>query len=892
MARPFLRLLLAGVLLCLGAPRAGAQPVPRVTLVLRGTALADALAQLVERTQLDLAYSPELVRGRFAYCVTRDAAAEEALRCMLGGTGLDYYRLSNGTYVLTPEKEGVVPRGVLSGRVFDAQTGRPLALASVVLQEGTGTATGAAGQYAFPRLLPGTYELRVTYVGYQPHTETVHVQAAAVAQRDVRLEPLPLPIVPIVVDGLGARDERGFASATDFSTLAGAGLAVPDVVQRMAELPGVRIGNATADVHVQGGAAGEHDLRLDGAMLFMPPILLGLVGPLSPFAIGQIEVQRAGFGVQPGSNTVGVVEATQAVYPGPPARVDAQLDALSLNLRLLAGTPRTGRLMLTGREGLWSHYRLQSAASFLRQWNRGDTFLRAIFSPPPADGGDPLAPFLDADRSGGTPDVGFRDLHGAYQVDLGALSRLHVSGYAGQRRLDAPATPYGDRFTWDTYMGQARFTTVLNKSLYAHAQVRTSRAEQRHDYAVGQQNGVEMARDGNLIVETAAEGRLDYSPLPGVLVEVGGAPTVAFDRFNVRSVGGTPIAHLSRAWRLASFATIRARPLPQIQAELGFRATYLKSSDKIYPEPRVSIRYDSPRGRLGQLAIRLGAGLYEQFVGQYQISSPSSRALVSTSRVWMAMDGSVQPPRAEHYSAEVEYHAGRGWTANLDGYHKHQLQLYTIDYAAPVGRVGQAGFLTGGEGFAWGVGGRLEKQWRRNRVRMGLERSHVERGTALFGGNYYVVPWNEPWRFTLAADVEPVRRVALVARWESVWGRAWAFRQAYYDYLAASRLSTSTLAPALRDVVERHVAAYHLDAPEANTLPPYHRLDLGAALTVPLGGAQVQYRLDAINVLGRRNVAERQLVGDAAYYAETGLLRPENRYLLPFTLAWAVRLTL
>lgn len=903
-----LRILMGCVVALLAFPpqHAHAQSDPRVTLSFRGTPLDRALAQLVARTQLDLTFAPEVVENRHSYCEANEVTPESALRCVLGGTGLDFYRLSNGMYVVRLARPAPQRQGGVQGTVRDAATGMALPRASVLLDDGKwGAAADHNGRFAFADLAPGLYRMRVSYVGYRPYTDTVRVTPAGLAHPTVSLERMPAPILPVIVDGLRGRGTEELALGTGLLF----GLAPPgtsDLVYALAQLPGVQVGNVTADVHVQGGAAGEHDLRLDGAPVFSPPLLLNLIGPFSPFAIGQIEVEKAGFGPLPGSNTVGVVEATQLVHPTLPARFDAQLDALSLNMRFLGshrlGATGSGQFMSAVRVGVWQHYRPLAARRFLDEWNQPDAFLRTIFATP-APGADASFSLPADEPAGRAPTLDFRDLHLVYQARFSPRHTVHLSGYLGERALatDAPTRQHRDAFNWSTYMLQARYATVLSPHVFAQVQLRTSRYKQRHHYAlVGAPPTdpvLQPEDDGNTLTESAIEAKLDIAPFPGALIELGVAPVTTTDHFTVRSVQGQAIKH--RAWveRVATYLTAGLRPTRWMQAELGFRATYVLDRARAYPEPRVALRFDTPSGRLGQLSMRFGAGLYEQFVGQYQVSSPSPRALVSTSRVWMAMDASVEPPRAEHYSAEMRYAPGRGWAFDFDTYYKHQLRLYAINYSAALpensGAVVQRTFMESGEGYAWGIGGAVEKRWTSgSRIGAQLHRSHVERGTALFNFNYYVVPWNEPWQLEGTADLALTPRFVVLARWQSIWGRRWGFRQAYYDYLTASGTATSSLTPELQTFVARHVQAYDLRNPVNNALPAYHRLDLGAAYTVSVGGAQIQYRLDALNLLDRPNVAERQLVRDAAYYAETGLLLPHDRHLLPFTLVWAVRLTL
>ena len=58
---------------------------------------------------------------------------------------------------------------------------------------------------------------------------------------------------------------------------------------------GIRVGDALADVHIQGGEAGEHQFQLDGVPVFEPVHLRGLLGAFNPFAIERITVHKAGY---------------------------------------------------------------------------------------------------------------------------------------------------------------------------------------------------------------------------------------------------------------------------------------------------------------------------------------------------------------------------------------------------------------------------------------------------------------------------------------------------------------------------------------------------------------------------------------------------------------------
>src|SRR6266446_5706475 len=66
--------------------------------------------------------------------------------------------------------------GAVTGTVVDAKTARPLADAVVVVEGSTaGARTGLRGDFRLTGLTGATARIRVTHIGYQPHTQEVPV---------------------------------------------------------------------------------------------------------------------------------------------------------------------------------------------------------------------------------------------------------------------------------------------------------------------------------------------------------------------------------------------------------------------------------------------------------------------------------------------------------------------------------------------------------------------------------------------------------------------------------------------------------------------------------------------------------------------------------------------
>lgn len=915
--------LLAVLALAVPAQSSQAQSsAARFSFAFAGQPLGDALDVLKHNMRLELAYNPALVEGKQTGCAIEEAVAEEVLRCVLKDTGLTFSQLSSGLYILDVAEERLPANGQLSGSVLDGESGEPLPFANVqVMDTDRGTATNVSGRFSFPDLPPGRYRLAVSYLGYAATEDTVQVASDSHTRTDIRLSASPIPVAPVVIDGLQWRlpsNQLGAASTTLNHDIEITGL-TSSVSQELGSLMGVSLHDATSEIHVQGGRSGDHQFRLDGVPLFLPTNLGGFIGPFSPFAVGRLTVHKAGYGAAEGSQLSGVIDVDHAMGSPEPHALDLQVDAMSLNgrVRLHSEEDRDvqATVMTAARYGLWDIYTAPSVLDLLEDWNRTDPLLLAAFGLPDLAPSEQADVFTERVYSTGNPSLGFLDVHSALRVRFGPLRSLYASGYWGERQMDSDRNPFApdrsdtlptqrffrDFYTWETAAGQVRYESVLNPRIMATVQVHASHYALQHDYGSDQPASRSTLDDQNRIDEFGGALRLSYIDGERFDLDAGLEPSFTRSRFVIQGTEEMPINHDASDWRLAAFVENRLTPNPNTIVELGTRFTYLPSHRRIFAEPRLALRYDRPESGIGPWALRVGLGLYRQFVSQFDVSSRSPRALLSTNRVWLNVDSSVSPQRASHFSTEFLVQPVPSWTIRFEGYLKHLLHLLAINYAAePVadpsltgtGGFPQDAFLRNGSGYAHGAALQIEKQFDDVSLESRYEYSFSERSLeTLFRGGFDPVPWSEPHQFTVAANWLPTERVALLARWRSVWGRTWGFRQAYYDFFGANEtLSPTILEPVLAQI-QRHVDAYNLDNPREHRLPGLHQLDLSAAYTLPFGATSLQVRLDLLNVIGRDNVADWRFAPARRADGNLQLLTREDRRLLPFTPAFAVRVS-
>jgi hypothetical protein len=250
-------------------------------------------------------------------------------------------------------------------------------------------------------------------------------------------------------------------------------------------------------------------------------------------------------------------------------------------------------------------------------------------------------------------------------------------------------------------------------------------------------------------------------------------------------------------------------------------------------------------------------------------------------RVWLPVDATVRPPMVYHAAQELLFNPTARWAIRLEGYVKVEPHGLTLAYA-PAGGEGfltgetrQEEFLVETRGLAYGGNASVSRESARLRAEARYAYgSASRRSDALFGGARHPVPWSEPHRLELGLDWMPSEGLALSARWQGVWGRAWGFRQTYYDYFG-------------HDDATRSHFPFDLGDPGAHVLPALYQLDLSASYTQSVGPAMLQVRAEVINVLDRDNVLDWRLVRDGAT-----TWRKDARTLYPRIPALAMRLHL
>ena len=206
--------------------------------------------------------------------------------------------------------------GKLTGKIIDADTKEPLIGANVViLGSDLGAATDVNGQYFVLNIDPGTYTVKVSYVGYgDKELQDIRIVAGVTYELNVELKP-GIQITEVVVTAKKLFEEKATNTVKVLDSDQITRLPVRGVEQLaslqagvvMADGSGGASGNAT--INVRGGRGGEVTYVVDGVVQNDP--LWGTnFSQVSNSAIEQISFQVGGFEAKYGQSQSGIINVT------------------------------------------------------------------------------------------------------------------------------------------------------------------------------------------------------------------------------------------------------------------------------------------------------------------------------------------------------------------------------------------------------------------------------------------------------------------------------------------------------------------------------------------------------------------------------------------------------
>jgi hypothetical protein len=342
----------------------------------------------------------------------------------------------------------------LSGFIRDAQTGENLIGATVTIKElqGKGVGTNAYGFYSIT-LPAGRYQVTGQFVGYTPQVLQIDLNRAL--KQDFSLNEQMNTLDEVVVSGQ-RRDENITKTTMGVQKLNTSEIrSIPvlfgenDVLKTIQLLPGIKpAGEGSSGFNVRGGSSDQNLILLDEATVFNASHLMGFFSVFNSDAIKDITVFKGNEPAEYGGRLSSVLDIKMNDGNDQKTRLSGGIGLISSRLNLEGPIVKgKGSYMITGRR------------------TYADLFLK-----------------LSPDTNRNQTRLFFYDLNAKASYRINSNNRIYLSGYYG-KDLISLKNIFG--INWGNISGTLRWNHLFSDRLFSN----TSLIFSNYDYKIYINNG-------------------------------------------------------------------------------------------------------------------------------------------------------------------------------------------------------------------------------------------------------------------------------------------------------------------------------------------------------------------------------------------------------------------
>jgi len=525
----------------------------------------------------------------------------------------------------------------INGFIYDSSNREALIGANIHLKGlNLGTSSNSSGFYVITNLLPGTYELNVSYVGYKTFQQKVTLTENQNKRLDIFLEPTAIIGEEIIVTGDSARTiDKLFSKPISKVDLSPVQLSrVPQVIESdllrtLQSLPGiVPVSDFSSAIYVRGGTPDQNLFLLDGTDVYNPEHAFGLFSTFNMDAIKKVEVYKGGFSAEYGGRLSSVIYVTNNDGNRNKFEGKVSISLLSLNTTIQGPIGSFGSL-----------------SGSLRRTYFDQTLGKVI---------DEI------------PDYYFLDGNLKAFFDLDEANKLSISFYGGIDDLNFVLDKnrkesLGFDYVWGNQTGSINWRSIISPKLFGNFWITGSRFFSDFDF-----DDVDF-KEENIIRDVTLKGALEYFYDDHWNFNFG------FEQKNVsgglkQNFTGGRVDVSKHRILYTLYLNTKWKPSPLWDIEFGARANYF-DSDKDYRniDPRLSIKY-----RLTEVSnLKFATGIYHQYANRIP-------RLFFVS-IWTSADEYVKGSSATHFILGYQKELAKNIEFEIEGYYKNYTNIYSYN---------------------------------------------------------------------------------------------------------------------------------------------------------------------------------------------------------------------
>ena len=541
---------------------------------------------------------------------------------------------------------------IVRGFVYEEDNGEPAMLANVFFQGTTyGASTDENGYYAITRIPPGTYNILVTYLGFDTIRETIQLKEGDILSKTYNLKEsaVKLETVTISAERIAARTETKTSvvkiTPKDIRQIPSVG-GQADFAQYLQVVPGIIFtGDQGGQFYVRGGSPIQNKVILDGMVIYNPFHSIGLFSVFETDLIRTADVYTGGYNAEHGTRISSIMDITYK--DGNKKRFSGSIGASTFGARAVLEGPIVKQ---KAPDKGSASFILSFKNSYLEQSSQ-------IFYE-----------YVDED---GIP-FNFMDFYGKVSINGGNGSKISLFGFNFTDEVNNYKS-IAD-FGWDSYGGGINFVVIPGRSpvliegLFAYSEYKskiTSTTLNPRESSIG-----------------GFTGRLDFTYFFGKNQLTYGFELEGYrTEYLFTNFIGAKIEQIENTTQLGIYVKYKAI-FGKFIIEPGFRFQWYASLANISLEPRLAVKYNVT----DNFRLKFAGGMYSQNF----IAATSDRDVVNLfygflsgpdnlPATFAGEDVDKKMQLANHLILGAEIDIGRYININIEGYYKYFPQLTNIN---------------------------------------------------------------------------------------------------------------------------------------------------------------------------------------------------------------------
>ena len=540
----------------------------------------------------------------------------------------------------------------IRGFVYEKETGEPVIFTNVYLSNTTfGSATDVNGYYIISNIPAGSYELMVTYLGYDTLRMSITLKPDEIVNKKLYLKKgsFTLETINVTADKYEMRTETRTSvvkiTPKQIKQIPSIG-GQPDLAQYLQVLPGVIFtGDQGGQLYIRGGSPIQNKVLLDGMIIYNPFHSIGLFSVFDTDILRNADIYTGGFNAEYGGRISSIMDIT--TRDGNKKRIAGKIGVSTFGAKVMIEGPLKKQSETGGGS---SSFIFSAKNSYLEQSSKL---------------------FYNYIDTAGLP-FNYTDIYGKISINAANGSKINFFGFSFNDKVNNYKAL--SDFHWNSAGGGINFLIIPGKSpmlMEGHFSYSTYKIFLEEEYFPTRSSTINGFNIG-----------LDFTYFIGKNQAKYGLEMLGFktDYYFINSLN-REIKQAENTTELAAYFVYKITTGKFI-IEPGFRVQWYASLSNISPEPRLAIKYNAT----DNFRIKFAGGWYSQNL----ISAVSDRDVVNLFYGFLSgpdnlpdeFDGEEithKLQKSQHAILGFEYNLTDNILINVEGYYKYFSQLTNLN---------------------------------------------------------------------------------------------------------------------------------------------------------------------------------------------------------------------